>query len=283
VKVADVLPVPPPVIPSWVPEIIVQSVRGQYELAVEAAYGAAARECGYFDEFDDDRVPPEFADALSRDDVLRANIADFVRDELADMAVRYQPLVCDPRMQSVWRQLSRRRPTGEFYYPARVSSAPPAEEQQDLAMLELFNVAFRCQQKRHGETTTRGAIEQRRDRYLAKAKELRADGRMMLDHDGGDWTSGMKRSLAVEVAAQALEDYAREAYATNSAMAFDRKRDNRARWVALTIGNMFCKLFGEPMYGLTAKITSVILGREIATSTVRYWWDRAVKTPKIAP
>jgi hypothetical protein len=162
-------------------------------------------------------------------------------------------------------------------------SAPTAEERQDLAMLDLFNMAFRCQQKRHGETTTRGAIEQQRDRYLAKAKQLRADGRMMLEHDSGDWTSGMKRSLAVEVAAQALEDYAREAYATSSAMAFDRKRDSRARWVALTIGNTFCKLFGEPMCGLTAKITSVILGREIATSTVRYWWDRAVKTPKNAP
>ena len=192
-----------------------------------------------------DHVPRKYLDWLMRDDVHRATIADFVRDELADMAARYQPLVCDPRMQSVWRQLSRRRPTGEFYYPARVSSAPTAGERQDLAMLDLFIVAFRCQQKRHGETTTWGAIEQRRDRYLAKAKELRADGRMMLDHDIGDWVSGMKRSLAVRVAAQALEDYAREVYAANSAMAFDRKRDSRARWVALTIGNTFSRCSGR--------------------------------------
>jgi hypothetical protein len=280
VKVADVLPVPPPVIPSWVPELVVQSIRGQYEIAAEGAYVAAARQCGFYHEFDDDRVPPEFAAALSRDDELRANVADFVRDELADMAE--QPLVCDPRMQSVWRQLFRRRPTGEFYYPARVPSASTAKERQDLAMLELFNVAFSCKQNQHGETTTRGALEQWRDRYLARAKELRAEGRMMLEQTD-DWPSGMERSQAMEVAARALEDYAREVYATNSAMAFDRKRDSRARWVALTIGTTFCKLFGEPMYSLSAKITSVILGREIATGTVRYWWDRAVKTPKSAP
>jgi hypothetical protein len=234
----------------------------------------------FYDEFDDDRVPPEFVDALSRDDELRANVADFVRDELADMVE--QPLVCDSRMQSVWRQLFRRRPTGEFYYLAQVSSAPTAEERQDLAMLELFHVAVSCQQKQHGETTTRGALEQWRDRYLARAKELRVDGRMMFEQTD-DWTSGMERLQAMEVAARALENYAREVYVTNSAMAFDRKRDSRARWVALTMGNTFSKLFGEPMYGLTAKITSVILGRAIATGTARYWWDRAVRTPKSAP
>jgi hypothetical protein len=174
---ADVLPAPaPPDIPSWVPELIAQSVKARYAEAVEAAYAEGARMCGYCDDFGGDHVPRKYLDALMRNDVLRASIADFVRDELADMAVRYQPLVCDPRMQSVWRQLSRRRPTGEFYYPAR-GSAPTAEERQDLAMLDLFNMAFRCQQKRHGETTTRGAIEQQRDRYLAKAKQLRADGR----------------------------------------------------------------------------------------------------------
>jgi hypothetical protein len=150
-------------------------------------------------------------------------------------------------------------------------------------MLDLFIVAFRCQQKRHGETTTWGAIEQRRDRYLAKAKELRADGRMMLDHDSGDWVSGMKRSLAVRVAAQALEDYAREVYAANSAMAFDRKRDSRARWVALTIGNTFLTLFGSPMYGLTTTITSVVLGREIKLRTVRQWLEAGLSHPASGP
>ena len=62
-------------------------------------------------------------------------------------------------------------------------------------MLDLFIVAFRCQQKRHGETTTRSAIEQQRDRYLAKAKELRADGRMMISSDSwAFWHEAFSRS-----------------------------------------------------------------------------------------
>ena len=147
-------------------------------------------------------------------------------------------------------------------------------------MLELFNVAFRCQQKRHGETTTWGAIEQRRDSYLAKAKELRADGKMMAS---SDWPSGMKRSLALMDAAQALEDHAREVYAANFAMAFDRKRDSRARWVALTIGNTFLTQFGSPMYGLTTTITSVVLGREIKLRTVRQWLEVGGSHPASGP
>ena len=54
-------------------------------------------------------------------------------------------------------------------------------------------------------------------------------------------------------------------------MALERKHDGRARWVALTIGNTFRTLFGKPMYGLTATITSVVLGREIKLRTVRQW------------
>lgn len=282
-KVADVLPVPPLVIPSWVPELIVQSVRGQYELAVEAAHGAAARECGYFDEFDDDRVPPEFADALSRDDVLRANIADFVRDELADTTARYLPLTCDRRMKGVWRELSKRSSSGEFLHPARLASAPTAQEQQDIAMLDLFHTALGCQQQRDKTTATRGEIEQQRNYYFAKANELRNEARMMLAHDSGDWLSGTKRSLALNAAAQAYEDHANAIYAASSEMAFDRKRDSRARWVALTIANKFRELFNKPMYHLTATIASLILGREIDHRTVRYWCDCAVKPPKIAP
>ena len=52
-------------------------------------------------------------------------------------------------------------------------------------------------------------------------------------------------------------------------MALERKHDGRGRWVALTIGDKFRALFGKPMYGLTTTITSVVLGREIESRTVR--------------
>ena len=80
-------------------------------------------------------------------------------------------------------------------------------------MLELFDTAFACR-KRRGATTTRRQIEQQRDRYLAKAGELR---------DDADHRCCVRRSIQcqeryrkLEDAAQAYEDYASEVYATSS-------------------------------------------------------------------
>src|SRR5262249_47656049 len=82
-------------------------------------------------------------------------------------------------------------------------------------------------------------------------------------------------------AAGVYEAHARE---ISFADALERKHDGRGRWVALTISGKFRELFDSPMYGLTATVTSVVLGREIGTSTVRLWVGHpAVKTPKIAP
>jgi hypothetical protein len=206
--------------------------------------------------------------------------------------VALESLVCDPRMESVWRQLSRPARNGAFLYPARPSSAPTARGRQDAAMLQLFSVACRCQEL-HGETTmTRGQAEQQRNCFLAKAEELKTDALMMrmqprlLDeladeaaaHAG--YASNEERYQKLLAAAQAYEDYAGE---LNFAGALEREHDGRARWVALTIADAFRTLFGKPMYGLTATIASVILGREIDPRTVRWWCAYpAVKPPKIA-
>src|SRR5262249_15979493 len=49
----------------------------------------------------------------------------------------------------------------------------------------------------------------------------------------------------------------------------EREHDGTARQLALTISDKFRELFGKPMYGLTATITSVVLGREIESRTAR--------------
>ena len=143
-------------------------------------------------------------------------------------------------------------------------------------MLALFNVAFECQQNRHGETKKRDEIEQQRNHYLAKAKELRDDARMI-----SDLSFDMKRCLALETAAQAYEDHANEGYATGSATALERQHDGRPRWVILTLIDAVRAQFGSPMYGLTATIASVILGREITPRRVQHCARYAVKSPKI--
>jgi hypothetical protein len=201
-------------------------------------------------------------------------------------------LICDLRMKGVWRQLSRPARNGAFLYPARPLSAPTAKDQQDAAMLQLFNVAYRCWEL-DGETTmTRGQAEQQRNCFLAKAEELRTDALTMrmqprLSDELADeaaahagYASNEERYQKLLAAARAYEDYARE---ISFAGALEREHDGRARWVALTIADAFRTLFGKPMYGLTATIASVILGREIDPRTVRWWCAYpAVKPPKIA-
>ena len=230
-------------IPSWVPEPIAQCVKAKVT-GFERNFEETCRKNNNFDE--------EAADIGD----LGANV---LRDHLTNL-----PLVCDRRMESVWRELSRQRSSGTFLHPARGSCAANAKERQDAAMLELFNTAFACR-KGWGATTTRREIEQQRDRFLAKADELRTDAWMMLVQP----SYSKDRFQKLADAARVYEDHARELYATSSATALERKHDGRARWVALTIGNKFRVLFGSPMYGLTATIASVVLGREIESRTVR--------------
>jgi hypothetical protein len=65
--------------------------------------------------------------------------------------------------------------------------------------------------------------------------------------------------------------------------ALERNHDGRGRWVAITISSKFCEIFDSPMYGLTATITTVVLGRKIKSRTVRQWMGYpAYKPLKIA-
>jgi hypothetical protein len=167
-------------IPSWLPEPIAQYVSAKYATDVNWAYREALTESGYLED-DVSCDGEEYLDELIRNDVVREDTAELVRDKLADITERYLPLACDRRMERVWRELSRQR-NGAFLHPApplRASSAANAKERQDAAMLELFKAAFACQKLR-GATTTRRQAEQRRNCYLAKADELRNDAIVML-------------------------------------------------------------------------------------------------------
>ena len=164
-------------IPSWVPDAIAQHVSAKYAADVAWIYRETFRESGYFglDDFGFDRadkLPDEYLDALLRDDVaLREGIADLARDDLADTTGRYLPLVCDRRMKGVWRELSSHNSNGGFLRPAIGTD-------QNAAMLELFDTAVMCR-KLPGATTTRRQAELGRDRWLAKAGELRDDARII--------------------------------------------------------------------------------------------------------
>ena len=175
----SIRPKPPRLdIPAWVPDVIAQSVGARYAADVAWVYRETFRESGYFglDHFGLDRadkLPDEYLDALLRDDAaLREGIVDLARDDLADTTGRYLPLACDRRMKGVWRELSSHKSNGGFLRPA-------IGIDQNAALLELFDTAVMCR-KLPGATTTRRQAELGRDRWLAKAGELRDDARILL-------------------------------------------------------------------------------------------------------
>jgi hypothetical protein len=285
---ADAPAAPPELeVPSWVPESIAQFARATFAADVHRAYAAAIREI--------DKCDSDEAHALAEDDGVRTAYADVVRENLVDIAKRYRLLVCDHRMRNVWRELSRQR-NGTFLHPARApSSVANMEERQQAAMLELFNAALRCQHYLCWATpTTRGKAEQQRGGYLARANELERDaGTMLTQHLSaersllGSELTDKKRCELWQRLKDAAEAYKEYASAIRWAQFFmpEREHDGRARLVTLTIGDKFCALFGSPMYGLTATITSVVLGRRIKPRTARHWCapHPAVKRQKIVP
>ena len=259
---ADVHPAPPKLdIPSWVPDVIAQSVSARYAADVAWVYRETFRESGYFglDHFGLDRadnLPDGYLDALIRDDAaLRESVVDLARDDLADTTGRYLPLACDPRMEGVWQELSKHGSNGGFLHPA-------IGIDQDAALLELFDTALACR-KLPGATTTRRQAELGRDRWLAKAGELRDDAASSWRRPAR-WCLERYRKLRMQPGPTKTTP----ARSTRPAleMALERKHDGQARWVALTIGNKFRVLFGKSMYGLTATIISVVLGREIKSA-----------------
>ena len=268
-------------VPAWEPEPVAQCARAKYAAEVRWAYVEIIREC-------EPNTSRDEARHLAEQDGVRAAYAEIVREDLADIVEEYRPLVCDQRMRGVWRELTRQR-KGGFLHPARAPSAADAKERQDAAMVELFDTALECQGS-HEAITTRGKAEQQSDRYLAKAEELRDDALTMLEQPllfcGKDLLSDNRRhglSRKLEDAADVYKEYARAIHTAAQFSMPQREHDARAHWVALTIGNKFRDLFGKPMYGLTATIASVVLGREIDPRTARQWCAHhpAVKKQKI--
>jgi len=235
-------------IPSWVPAPVARSIRTKYAEYVHELAGLA-----------------------------RYALPDEGRDFLVYVMELLLPVVCDPRMRSIWRELYRPRRNGTFLHPARDAwwerrmlflqpaggpSAADARDRQDEAAIELFDAAALACQQLLGATTTRREAEQQRDRYLAKARELERDALTMVANP--EWRRLWE-------AAKTYRDYARETCEPAIRMAAGRNHDGRARWVALTIANKFHELFRSPMYRLTATITSVVLGRTVTSSRIRQW------------
>jgi hypothetical protein len=202
-------------------------------------------------------------------------------------------LVCDKRMRRVWRELLRQRRDGEFMYPAR-SSEPEKDKdtRQSEAMALLFcQIAFRAALSQREKVVTYQKAKQRHKELLDKAKQLRVDAhglfiestyRSPLNSSRLSYGDLLQRLRDLHHAAQILESYAAENLAFEMKTALKRDRGGGdIRWTALSLAETCHILFGSPLYGVTATIVSVALGRDINARTVRQWCAHpADKPPK---
>jgi hypothetical protein len=238
-------------VPAWVSEPVAQHARTEYAAEIRWAYVERIREC-------EPNTGGDVAKHLAEQDEVRAAYAEIVREDLAEIVEDYRPLVSDPQMRGVWRELSRPR-NGAFLHPARAPSAADAKERQAAAMVELFDTALECQRS-HEAITTRGKAEQQRRRYLARAEELERDALTMVSQPllfcGKDILSDNRRqklSWKLDDAADAYKEYARAIHTAAQFSMPEREHDGHAHWVALMIGGKFRDLFGSPMYGLNGE------------------------------
>jgi hypothetical protein len=181
-------------------------------------------------------------------------------------------------MDKVWRALSKQNAGGSFLLPASVSvPGASAEERQIGAMSALLDAALDAMILSEAVITRRQA-EEKRNRFLAKAEELRADAdewnRKAPAACKGLWHEERhddydRRLLA---ASDAYEEMAFDWYEADIRWAVERARaDGRAKWYAHIIADKCRALFGSAMYGITATITSVALSQGIGESTVQQW------------
>ncbi len=200
-------------------------------------------------------------------------------------------LICDERMRSVWRELSRRRRDGEFMYPVRSKLEKNKDTRQSLGMATLFGWGA-IQAMVPGEVVTCQKAEQRHKEILDKAKQLRADAWNLylqsidrstpLSESRLSFSDHEKRLRDLYHAAQILESYAEENLAFDMRTALKRDRgDGDIRWAALGLAKVCRSVFGSPMYSVTATIVSVALDRDIDARTIRQWCAHpADKPPK---
>lgn len=200
-------------------------------------------------------------------------------------------LTVDPRMHRVWSQLLRkRRKDGRFLYPARSDNncCGTAEERQQQTITKCIlwraTLMAACQPR---AVLERDMAAIARD-YLDIASRLRKISRKVYFHNWGEATeenisdallgftrdkvNDQDRARRLDAAATALEELAAEAGANSIVIERDR---GALDVLPVAIANVkTCRhLFGQPLYGVAAALTSVMLNRSVTSRQVREWWE----------
>jgi hypothetical protein len=214
-------------------------------------------------------------------------VAHVAREKASEDVTQFlAPLVQDQRMRRVWHELSRRRRDGRFMHPAAAwwIDEVNAEERQGVAMAKLLTAALQYA-ARPGATSTRRKAERMHNHNFEMARQLRVDAdALSVDKSDEGWCRLIAAAETYEELAKNVKGQIR-GYYWPWPMILDRDRGDPAdRWLACAISYTCRALFCSPMYGVTAIIMSVILGREITPRAVRqrctpHPADKTTKTP----
>jgi hypothetical protein len=177
-------------------------------------------------------------------------------------------LLTDPRMRSVWAELTRKeRRTGRFLHPSRLEErfAEASERQERAIGALIFLVLWPYQ---HGvRPTARLHRDVEKDR--AEAREMASKLREWAAREGAvERLYTLVRAKKLEDAAEALDDLASD----RPSAVVDRDRGSlEARGLAKWIAGRCEMLFGSPLPSVIATMTSVALDCEVSAQQVRDW------------
>jgi hypothetical protein len=203
-------------------------------------------------------------------DCARRSFEYFLPAEHEAMLVR---LTTDPRMQSVWVHLrKRKRETGSFVEPTRcnlTTIADPAKRQDDAMrwlfcwVLEIAGSKPRALLRSEAEEIQRGR------RALARKLFAEGDTLAYLEECTG---SHPGRARILNDAACVLLLLSQEHEPGDIVVDRDRHK-LKTRAAATAIAGACFWLFSKPLFTLTATMTAVALDCEVRGREVREWWS----------
>ena len=189
-----------------------------------------------------------------------------------EYTVVLQRLLVDPRMPRVWRELARRkrrnyRSTEAFLHSSKlewVNSDDPADSQSS-AMTSLLYFALNLALD-SPRVMTRQELEGLRRKVLEEASTLRIAAKSI-----------HRRAPSQAAAVQVNIDTARaceallERTGKNRLIVQRDSGDAQTRCFAILFAERCHELFGSPLYGVTAIVTSVALGCPVTARAARGW------------
>jgi hypothetical protein len=215
-------------------------------------------------------IPPWVPEPVAQ--AARTLHAHFPKSNNAKYDVVLKRVVADERMRNVWKQFSRRRrthhkPTDVFLQSVdllRIDSEAP-QDHQDAAMTSLLNFAVNLAVD-GPRVITPEKLETVRRRIRNDLEALRTAANAIRRHAPNEAAvAKVNGDLA-----RNLEDQLSRMEA--SPLVVDRDTgDAQARCFCILFTRHCRQLFGSPLYGITAIVASVALGRNITQRAVREW------------